>query len=176
MDATHNVIPRSGSREAAGRSTDHGLGIKILAALSLSVAVYGMAAWIYIAVCSLVVPDTLPLPLTHLLPFLREDTSGVLSFILSFFSFAIYQMVREKLWCSSKLAAMRLLLGTLCESTCLGFGPDWTAPGDLGGSDPWKDAKSYKHSGSSLGSSVSAVKMVFEIRDQDGKATASSPE
>lgn len=115
MDVTHNVIPRSGSRKAAGRSTDRSLGIKILAALSLSVAVYGMVEWVYVAVSSLVVPDTLPLPLTHLLPFLREDTSGVLSFILSFFGFGIYQMVRENLWCSSKLAGMRLLLGTLRE-------------------------------------------------------------
>jgi hypothetical protein len=96
MDATHNVIPRSGSRKAAGRSTARGPGIKFLAALSLSVAVYGMAEWIYVAVSSLVVPYTLPLPITHLLPFLREDTSGVLSFILSFFSFVIYQMIRDK--------------------------------------------------------------------------------
>jgi hypothetical protein len=116
MDVTHNVIPRSGSRKSAGGSTDRGLGIKILAALSLSVAVYGMVEWIYVAVCSLIVPDTLPLPLTHLLPFLREDTSGVLSFILSFFGFVIYQIVREKLWCSSKLAEMTLLLGTLSEA------------------------------------------------------------
>lgn len=115
MDVTHYVIPRSGSRKTAGRSTDRGLGIKILAALSLSVAVYGMVEWIYVAVCSLLAPGTLPLPLTHLLPFLREDTSGVLSFVLSFFSFAIYQLVRENLWRSSKLAGTRLLLGTLRE-------------------------------------------------------------
>lgn len=103
MDVRHSVIPRSGGRKAAGRTTDRSLGIRILAAFSLSVAVYGMVEWIYVAVCSLVASGTLPLPLTHLLPFLREDTSGVLSFILSFFGFAIYQMVRENLRCSSKL-------------------------------------------------------------------------
>ena len=42
-------------------------------------------------------------------------------------------------------------------------------PGDLGGSDPWEDAESCQHNGSTPRSSASAVKMVLEIRNQDGK-------
>ena len=52
-----------------------------------------MAGWIYVRVCALVAPQTLALPLTHLLP-LREDTSGVLSFIISFLGFITYRMTR----------------------------------------------------------------------------------
>jgi hypothetical protein len=92
-----SAMPRSSSRETSGRPTPRGRGMKTLAALSLSLAIYGMAGWIYVATCALVAPDTLHLPLTHLLPFLREDTSGVLSFILSFTSFVVYQMIRDKL-------------------------------------------------------------------------------
>jgi len=40
-----------------------------------------MAGWIYVALCSLTAPQTLSLPLTHVLPYLREDTAGVASFI-----------------------------------------------------------------------------------------------
>ena len=92
-----SVMPLSSGRKTAGRPTWRGRGMKTLAALSLSLAIYGMAGWIYVAVCALVAPDTLHLPLTHLLPFLREDTSGVLSFILSFVSFVVYQMIRDEL-------------------------------------------------------------------------------
>jgi hypothetical protein len=38
----------------------------------------------------------LALPLTHLLPHLREDTSGVLSFIISFLAFIAYRMTKPE--------------------------------------------------------------------------------
>ena len=53
-----------------------------------------MAGWIYVALCSLIAPDTLQLPLTHLVPGLREDTAGVISFVLSFAGFVSYRMSR----------------------------------------------------------------------------------
>lgn len=44
---------------------------------------------------ALVAPATLALPLTHLMPWLREDTSGVLSFIVSFLGFVSYRISRR---------------------------------------------------------------------------------
>lgn len=49
----------------------------------------------YLTACALVPPYTLRLPLTHLLLFLREETSGVLSFILSLVSFTVYRLLRD---------------------------------------------------------------------------------
>lgn len=82
------------SDRTAGRSADRSLGIKIFRQLSLAIAIYGMIEWIYVAICSLVVPSTLVLPLTHVLPGLREDTSGVISFVLSFLGFVSYRMTK----------------------------------------------------------------------------------
>jgi hypothetical protein len=71
-----------------------GRGIKIVREVSLALAIYGMLGWIYVGICALVAPYTLALPLTHLLPHLREDTSGVLSFIISFLAFVTYRLTR----------------------------------------------------------------------------------
>jgi hypothetical protein len=54
-----------------------------------------MAGWIYVALCSLT-PQTLSLPLTHVLPYLREDTAGVASFILSFLGFVCYRVTQPE--------------------------------------------------------------------------------
>lgn len=70
-------------------------GRKIVTEVSLALAIYGMIGWIYVGICSLVAPQTLALPLTHLLPHLREDTSGVLSFIVSFAGFVTYRLTRR---------------------------------------------------------------------------------
>ena len=67
---------------------------KIVAEVSLALAIYGMLGWVYVGICALVAPQTLALPLTHLLPHLREDTSGVLSFIVSFAGFVTYRLTR----------------------------------------------------------------------------------
>jgi hypothetical protein len=60
-------------------------------AFSLGLAIYGLMQWVYVAICAIVVPETLPLPLTHLIPFLREDTSGFLGFAISFVGFVVYR-------------------------------------------------------------------------------------
>jgi hypothetical protein len=90
-----SVISRSESDRAIGKQTSGGWGIKALQELSLAIAIYGMAGWIYVMICSLAAPNTLALPLTHLLPWLREDTSGVISFILSFIGFVTYRVIRS---------------------------------------------------------------------------------
>jgi hypothetical protein len=63
---------------------------KLIRAGSLTVFVFGLLGWLYIAAVALVHPQTLDLQLTHFTPWLREDTFGILSFIASFFAFFIY--------------------------------------------------------------------------------------
>jgi hypothetical protein len=84
----------AGSSAVSGAARG-GWGIKAVREISLALALYGMAGWIYVGICALVAPQTLALPLTHLLPPLREDTSGVLSFIISFLGFISYRMTRQ---------------------------------------------------------------------------------
>jgi hypothetical protein len=91
IDAMSRVTHRPDSEPATGRSTNGNLAARGLRQLSLAIALYGLIGWIYVAICSLAAPRTLPLPLTHLVPWLREDTSGVISFILSFLAFMYYR-------------------------------------------------------------------------------------
>ncbi|MFH1210230.1 MAG: hypothetical protein V1663_05600 [archaeon] len=70
--------------------------IKIIKSLSLTLFVFGLLGWTYIALIALVHPQTLTIQLTHLTPWLREDTFGILSFILAFFSFFVYNLVKDK--------------------------------------------------------------------------------
>jgi hypothetical protein len=60
-------------------------------AFSLGLAIYGLMLWVYVSICGIVVPYTLALPLTHLIPSLREDTSGFLGFAISFVGFVVYR-------------------------------------------------------------------------------------
>ena len=86
--APREPASRSGQPAAAGTS-------RCVREISLALAVYGMAGWIYVGLCALVAPATLELPLTHLMPSLREDTAGVLSFIVSFLGFLSYRITRR---------------------------------------------------------------------------------
>lgn len=64
-------------------------------ALTFTVFVYGFAGWIYIALNAAFHPQTLSLPLTHLLPWPREDTFGAVCFGVSFIALLVYRMLRE---------------------------------------------------------------------------------
>ena len=68
---------------------------KILKAASFTFFIFGLIGWFYIAGVALVHPQTLCLQLTHLTPWLREDTFGIISFAVSFFSFFIWKMVKD---------------------------------------------------------------------------------
>jgi hypothetical protein len=68
----------------------------VLLPLSFTVFVFGFAGWVYIAFNATNHPETLALPLTHLLPFPREDTFGIVCFGLSFVSLFIYMYMREE--------------------------------------------------------------------------------
>jgi len=92
-----SIISSSDCSETSIRLNNRSRGLKALTELSLSLAVYGMVGWVYVAILGLVAPNTLHLPLTHLLPHLREDTSGVISFIISFIGFVIYRIIRDNL-------------------------------------------------------------------------------
>jgi hypothetical protein len=71
-------------------------------ATSLTLAVYGFAGWVYIALVALVHPHTLGLQLTHFAKYPHEDTFGELCFVISLVSFFAY-----KLLCSSEAVAKR---------------------------------------------------------------------
>lgn len=94
MDILSTAAPATD--RATGRSANRRRAAKAFRQLSLAIAIYGMIEWIFVAINSLVAPGTLPLPLTHLLPHLREDTSGVICFALSFLGFISYQLTRPE--------------------------------------------------------------------------------
>ena len=70
--------------------------MKIIRALSLTLSVYGFAGWFYILLNAVVHPQTLSDPVTHLTPFLREDTFGIISFAVSMVSFFVWRLTKEQ--------------------------------------------------------------------------------
>jgi len=69
---------------------------KILKSASLTVFVFGFIGWLYIAVNAWVHPETLSWQLTHLTPWIREDTFGIICFAVSFVAFFVWNVLREK--------------------------------------------------------------------------------
>lgn len=70
--------------------------LKVIRSLSLTLFVFGLLGWLYIVLNSAVHMETLSMPLTHLLPFPREDTFGAACFLVSSVSFFVWNLVREK--------------------------------------------------------------------------------
>jgi hypothetical protein len=68
---------------------------KIALGASRTLALYGFAGWVYIALVRLVQPQTLGLQLTHFAKFPHEDTFGEISFAVSAVSFFIYSLLRS---------------------------------------------------------------------------------
>jgi hypothetical protein len=68
---------------------------QLLKAVTFTVFIYGFAGWIYIALNAAFHPETLSLPLTHLLPWPREDTFGAVCYGVSFISLLVYRMLKE---------------------------------------------------------------------------------
>jgi len=68
---------------------------KIVQAASFTLFIFGLLGWLYIAVISFVHPETLTIQLTHLAPWPREDTFGIVSFAVSFVSFFIWNLVKD---------------------------------------------------------------------------------
>jgi hypothetical protein len=68
---------------------------RIALAASRTLALYGFAGWVYIALVALVHPYTLGLQLTHFAKFPHEDTFGEICFVVSVVSFFIYNLLRS---------------------------------------------------------------------------------
>lgn len=68
---------------------------KILEPLCLTLFIYGLLGWLYIVLNSAVHPESLSWPLTHFLPYPREDTAGVVAFVVSMLSFFAWNIVRK---------------------------------------------------------------------------------
>ena len=68
---------------------------RIALEVTRTLALYGFAGWVYIALVALVHPDTLSLQLTHLFKLPHEDTFGETCFVVSAVSFFIYNLLRS---------------------------------------------------------------------------------
>lgn len=68
---------------------------RIALGASKTLALYGFAGWVYIALVALVHPRTLGLQLTHFVKFPHEDTFGETCFVVSLVSFFIYDLLRH---------------------------------------------------------------------------------
>jgi hypothetical protein len=73
-----------------------GLNQRITESALSVIAVYTFMGWVYVALCALVAPETLQLPLTHLFAWPHEDTFGVICFALSFVSALAWRILRVR--------------------------------------------------------------------------------
>jgi len=69
---------------------------RIISALCFTIFIFGGAGWIYIANNAVHHPETLPLPLTHVAPFPREDIFGMICFALSFIALFVYRYLNHE--------------------------------------------------------------------------------
>ena len=89
---TNEGLPPGDHRSAGGGQQAVGL----ISVISLGAMIYGLLLWVYVAICGIVVPYTLALPLTHLIPSLREDTSGFIGFAVSFVGFVVHRITTRR--------------------------------------------------------------------------------
>ena len=70
--------------------------MKVIRALALTLFVFGLIGFLYIVLSATFHPQTLTMQLTHFADWPREDTFGEASFAISFISFFIWNLVKEK--------------------------------------------------------------------------------
>lgn len=70
--------------------------MKILRTLFLTLFVFGLLGWIYIVLNSEIHMWTLSMPLTHFLPWPREDTFGSICFAVSMISFFCWNLIKKE--------------------------------------------------------------------------------
>lgn len=68
---------------------------KIIERVSFTIFLFSALAGIYICGCALFHPETLSIQLTHHTHWIREDDFGILSWIVSFFSFLTWNLIRK---------------------------------------------------------------------------------
>ncbi len=71
--------------------------INILRALFFTLFIFSFAGWVYIAMNAVFHPTTLTLPLTHLLPYPREDTFGIACFGVSIVSCFFWSLLQNRM-------------------------------------------------------------------------------
>lgn len=69
---------------------------RFLQAAAFTLFIHSFAGWFYIAGNAVFHPQTLALPLTHFLSWPREDTAGIISFIISMVSFFVWNLIKDK--------------------------------------------------------------------------------
>lgn len=67
----------------------------MLRSFFLTLFVFGLLGWMYIAMIAIFHPETLHLPLTHFVDFPREDTFGAACFAISLVSFFIWNLIKK---------------------------------------------------------------------------------
>jgi hypothetical protein len=82
---------RGSTRQQGGWGMKHRIALEV----SRTLALYGFAGWVYIALVALVHPQTLVLQLTHFTKLPHEDTFGETCFVVSAISFFVYNMLRS---------------------------------------------------------------------------------
>ena len=69
--------------------------LKTIERIAFTIFLFSSLGGIYIILVALVHPQTLPIQLSHLTPWIREDTFGMLSWAISFFSFLTWNLIRK---------------------------------------------------------------------------------
>jgi hypothetical protein len=69
---------------------------KAVLSLAKTFFIFAFAGWAYIAMNAIFHPETLSMPLTHLLPFPREDTFGTICFAVSAVAFFISNLYKDE--------------------------------------------------------------------------------
>ena len=68
---------------------------KIIERIALSVFVFSLLGGLYVILVSFFRVETLTIQLSHLTPWIREDTFGIISWAVSFISFLVWNLVRK---------------------------------------------------------------------------------
>jgi hypothetical protein len=84
-----------GRREPNSPTGRDGGGRTLLVVGLKTLSLYSFAGWAYIAMNAIFHPDTLRLPVSHLLPWPHEDTFGAVCFVISAASFFCLQLVNR---------------------------------------------------------------------------------
>jgi hypothetical protein len=69
--------------------------IKIFRSLFLTLTVFGLLGWLYLVVIQIAQPNLLGIQLTHIWKYPHVDTFGETSFLISFISFFIYNIIKD---------------------------------------------------------------------------------
>lgn len=68
---------------------------RIAVVLTRTLALYGFAAWAYVALVAVFLPRTLGFQLTHFSKLPHTDTFGEISFVVSLVSYFVYRLLTE---------------------------------------------------------------------------------